>query len=414
MSAKQSLMITWVDNIVGDYFIHDVELLFRARILASAWLLFSALFFAFSIVPIVLPLKPDAKLYGITLCLVMGAVLAGFVFRFKHSGNYRLYANLSLAFAFSALSLSVFLASSPKHSPTIGLFYVVPVLATFFLGRLSGLVWSAACIFMYALFMLLDELGVPFAGVFDQAFHSEVTASSYLLGFIGVLGLVFSYEVSNKHLREARDLEYQRYEFLAEHDALTKLANRNTFDSRLAQLIGQIDQRKNGEILALLYFDLDGFKPINDRFGHKAGDEVLKVVAVRVKDILRDDDMLARVGGDEFIILLKDVDAQVSVTNIAEKILARIAEPIDISDALNHSHEVNVLDSKMAKSRGLTLVSGGKDTKKVGVSASIGIALYPDHSEDIEQLKILADKAMYRAKKKKNAWFMHSSERAKA
>jgi diguanylate cyclase (GGDEF)-like protein len=120
--------------------------------------------------------------------------------------------------------------------------------------------------------------------------------------------------------------------------------------------------------VALLYLDLDNFKPVNDRFGHAAGDHLLREVAARLRDTVRDSDTVARIGGDEFILLLPAVKSQDDVLAVGGKILQVLAEPFSLP--------------------------GGT----ASVTASIGAAIYPLHGADGKELTRRADAAMYRAK----------------
>jgi diguanylate cyclase (GGDEF)-like protein len=152
---------------------------------------------------------------------------------------------------------------------------------------------------------------------------------------------------------------------LALHDPLTNLPNRAVFYDRLHQ--SMLISRRNGAPLALLFLDLDGFKEVNDNFGHAAGDVVLRQVGERLTGIVRASDTVARVGGDEFGLILLAADAEGAGT-MARKVLKALDEPFRIE--------------------GMTIDLG----------ASVGIALFPDHGEDSEVLVQYADTAMYQAK----------------
>lgn len=153
---------------------------------------------------------------------------------------------------------------------------------------------------------------------------------------------------------------------LAEHDALTDLPNRLLLNDRLARSIAL--SRRYGRRLAVLFLDCDRFKHINDTLGHAIGDQVLRSVARRLTTCVRESDTVSRHGGDEFLILLSEVDQPEDAGLIAEKIVSSIAEPHFIA-----GHE-------------LTL------------TASVGIALYPEDGQDAQSLIMRADTAMYHAK----------------
>jgi diguanylate cyclase (GGDEF)-like protein/PAS domain S-box-containing protein len=154
---------------------------------------------------------------------------------------------------------------------------------------------------------------------------------------------------------------------LAHHDPLTGLVNRHIFPDRLAQAM--ILSQRHRKKIALLYVDLDKFKQINDAHGHLAGDAVLKEIASRLRALLRDSDTVARMGGDEFVVILHDISSKTAVNNVAKKIIAALTEPI-----LFHETQFTV-------------------------TASVGISIYPDDDREIDALLHKADKAMYQAKK---------------
>lgn len=158
-----------------------------------------------------------------------------------------------------------------------------------------------------------------------------------------------------------------RVQYLALHDSLTGLANRVLFFDRLNGAIAAA-RRKEGAF-ALLYLDLDDFKPINDTFGHEAGDLALRSVAERLRDCVRESDTVARLGGDEFILLVNDTVDEAAAVTVAEKAIAALTRPLPI-DGCRHS-----------------------------IGASIGIVLYPRHGEDADSLMRRADAAMYDAKR---------------
>ena len=163
---------------------------------------------------------------------------------------------------------------------------------------------------------------------------------------------------------EARKLQFE-LEQMALHDALTGLPNRNLFYDRLTLAAAQAE-RQNGRF-ALLFVDLDNFKPINDSLGHEAGDMVLRTIADRLSAALRATDAAARTGGDEFAAILPGSD-DTTAQHVSERILDKLCETITYED------------------------------KECQVSASIGIAIFPDDSADPERLVRLADEAMYRSK----------------
>jgi len=159
----------------------------------------------------------------------------------------------------------------------------------------------------------------------------------------------------------------ERLEHLAHYDQLTGLPNRILFNDRLKQALALGRRARNR--VAVMFLDLDGFKAINDSLGHSAGDNLLAQVANRLTQCLRETDTVARFGGDEFTIVLPDVDGEESVAKIARKITEDIARPYDIE-----GNEANV-------------------------TTSLGISLYPLDGQQAQTLVQKADNAMYQAKR---------------
>ncbi len=158
----------------------------------------------------------------------------------------------------------------------------------------------------------------------------------------------------------------ERLEHLASHDSLTDLPNRLHFHDLLPRTLAL--SRRCERRCALLFIDLDRFKPINDVHGHAFGDEVLRVVAKRLLATIRQSDSAARVGGDEFAVILPDLSESTEAALVAAKMIEAISQPIEVGNTI------------------------------VSVGASIGIAVFPDHGDDPEVLAKRADEAMYRAK----------------
>ncbi|KIA80862.1 sensor domain-containing diguanylate cyclase [Chromobacterium amazonense] len=190
-----------------------------------------------------------------------------------------------------------------------------------------------------------------------------------LLSLLLALGLALaSYSfVRSSNLRRQRESQLFH---LANHDRLTGLANRNLFYDRLQHAISRVD--RNGKRLALLFLDLDRFKPVNDTFGHVVGDRVLQLIAARIQEVVRDEDTVARIGGDEFVILMEDV-----VSNReADKVTARLKQSIQLP------YQV--------------------EQHRVLVGVSIGTAYYPEDGLLIDELLAVADRKMYGNKQSLN------------
>ena len=190
-------------------------------------------------------------------------------------------------------------------------------------------------------------------------FHAEVHLDP--IGDDGAGGAVVNFvDITRRKAAEAA-VWHQ-----ANHDALTGLANRNLFRAHLDQAVAQA--RRGGETVALLFVDLDGFKAINDGHGHAVGDRVLRETARRLERAIRESDLAARLAGDEFVVILRHLAGEAYAGAVAAKLIAALAEPCRF----------------------------GKQA--LAVTASIGIALYPQDAANAEELLHHADAAMYKAK----------------
>jgi diguanylate cyclase (GGDEF)-like protein len=182
-------------------------------------------------------------------------------------------------------------------------------------------------------------------------------------------------EAKNAELASSND----QLKRAALHDALTGLPNRILFHDRLTQAIKL--SKRNKTQFAVAIMDLNGFKEINDNRGHLTGDYVLRTVAERIKETLRDSDTVARLGGDEFAFVLPTVDRE-SPETVTDKIMATFKEPITMDT----------------------------EGDKIKVGASIGITLYPDDGLDVDTLIGHADAAMYSAKRAGNSVCVYSED----
>lgn len=178
-----------------------------------------------------------------------------------------------------------------------------------------------------------------------------------------------------KKLNEQKEI----LDFQAHHDALTGLPNRILFADRLGQAIVKAQRQKTE--FALFFIDLDRFKQINDSLGHTFGDKVLKVIAKRLLGVVRREDSLSRLGGDEFTLLAEDLKHEIDISALAKKIIAALAEPIVIED------------------------------NTLYITSSIGISIFPKDNTDADNLLKYADAAMYRAKEEgRNNFQYYSAE----
>ena len=179
-------------------------------------------------------------------------------------------------------------------------------------------------------------------------------------------------------ITERREAQ-SRIEYLATHDEMTGLANRTLFSELLSRAVTR--ERRHHRRFAVLFIDLDRFKIVNDSLGHDGGDEVLKAVASRLGDSVRASDVIARFGGDEFVLLVHEIPDRFAASTIARNLLSLVLKPVTIGE------------------------------QQCRVTASIGVAIYPDDADDANTLLKRADMALYRAKEEgKNTFQFYSPD----
>lgn len=256
--------------------------------------------------------------------------------------------------------------SAFKRSETTGWTVVIGIPAQYISGQLrhalSGLFFAFVALFS------VGAIAARLLGKRIAAAISALTLPAIALGegkavTVPSLPLAEADEVGKALMRASEMLEQARYQ--ATHDMLTGLANRVLFHEIIEQQVSIAE--RSGAQLSVLYIDLDRFKPVNDQFGHAAGDRLLVHVARQIRKSLRDSDFAARLGGDEFAVVLIGTKAE-HASIVATKILENLSHPFAL------------------------------DTVEVQVAASIGIASYPQDGRHIRELLHAADEAMYAAK----------------
>jgi diguanylate cyclase (GGDEF)-like protein/PAS domain S-box-containing protein len=214
--------------------------------------------------------------------------------------------------------------------------------------------------------MLADKLHIneeyltfgdgSFEGMFETTKMPMKDASGEIIGVLGVA----------RNITERKEHE-AKLERMANYDSLTGLANRSLFQSHLKRTLDKA--RRKNDAVALLMFDLDRFKDVNDSFGHSAGDELLILVSQRFSQRLREEDMISRLGGDEFAIVLEQILHPQDAARLSEEIIETLSVPFILSNGVN-----------------------------IHIGVSVGIVLFPDHGKSVEELVQHADAALYRAK----------------
>jgi diguanylate cyclase (GGDEF)-like protein len=208
---------------------------------------------------------------------------------------------------------------------------------------------------------------VDFMGDFSEAFNRMAKSLFEIRSELAQReAKLLQANAEQQHMISQREQTEEQFAHQARHDALTGLPNRLMFNETLAEMLSS--RRKSASVLAVMFIDLDRFKFVNDTLGHNAGDELLVEIARRLRACVRDDDLLCRMGGDEFTAILKGMNDSESVTRLTSRILSELDHPIMLC-----GHEVTV-------------------------GASIGVAFCPGDAVTVEDLLKKADTAMYHAK----------------
>ncbi|BAV33779.1 hypothetical protein SCL_1471 [Sulfuricaulis limicola] len=331
--------------------------------------------------------RSDSEHIQALVRIAIGSIGTMYVFFIYASGKLSVSQQhilfIATCFVLAAIGIFLLVIIQPEASPP---------------RRLAGMVldFSATSYFMY----VMEDMGFVFFAVYlwvtignglrygarylFMAMTASIASFSIVLanssywreqwGFsagllVGLVGLPLYLSSLLKQLGKQHDELKKLYEQMARHathDSLTNLPNRKHFHDQLAVTIASAKQEK--QTFTVLYLDLDGFKAINDDLGHAIGDQLIEKTARRLEHCVRKGDMVARVGGDEFIVLLQDVVSS-DVSKIAEKIIENLSKPLMLAD------------------------------RSLSITTSIGVATYPHDGVDINALIHSADIAMYEAKR---------------
>lgn len=247
----------------------------------------------------------------------------------------------------------------PRNEGVPFITFYAAVLFSFYVGGVGPGVFTSVISALAANFLFFP----PYFR-FELAYGDIVSMAVYLVTCALIGWVVTNLQTISGQLR----IQQARIEHLAVHDTLTGLPNRFLLTDRLRQALA--NAARDGHPVAICYLDLDGFKPINDTFGHEAGDKLLMQIAARMTKSIRINDTVCRLGGDEFVIVLTELDTADEYLTILRRVVDDINEPVEL-DATNIA--------------------------TVGVS--IGVSIYPTHGLIAETLIRQADQAMYQAKR---------------
>lgn len=360
------------------YSIEHAHSLGRARTLV-ALLLYHMLL---SVAIIVMTAMTHNEIVGFNTAVAAGfslAMLATYVaclYVFHITGSI-LWSGHLFALAMLAVVVGATSITGGVESPTLQIILVIPVLVFLIAGRKAGIQWLLIVLCTEGFFYQTFLHGMDFTQILPAQTLATVEIGVWSLMAITVVACFSIYDVVNDSLQRQLARERGRFAHQAAHDVLTELPNRSEFYRRVEQALDQLNGSRR---LAIAYLDLDEFKPINDRYGHHVGDEVLKIISQRLIHSVRRHDTVARLGGDEFAILFLLDSPEHHIEPVLKNLLVRIAEPVRAGEHL------------------------------VRVSGSVGVAFAPDHGRDMDSLLKLADQSMYQAKLEKNRFCIFSPD----
>lgn len=296
-------------------------------------------------------------------------IILGLLLFYKFFGNLLLCSNIAIVLLIGLLTTGTLIAGGPVDSG-FGLLFCIPgVLAFSVYGFRFGVYWSCANFLILCLLILVERSQYPMPQIIDEAIYLGFTNGHLLSSFCVVSAIIGAYELNNTNLTKRLNLHNQRYRHMATHDPLTGLGNRTLFEEHLDSVFEHAKEFQ--QKFAVVLIDLDKFKPLNDNYGHNIGDKVLITIGERLREGLREQDFISRLGGDEFILVVENIRHEQQIIGLIEKLQKLLEQPL---------HEIGLEDT---------------------VSASMGYAIYPDHSQTSEGLISLADDSMYNSKRRK-------------
>lgn len=249
-------------------------------------------------------------------------------FLVRRYGWLRLGQHLTLLTTAGAAFSGIYFNGGPVDASSNQTLLIVSPLAFFLLGKRGGLAWSALCLAGATLLYTLHFNGYAYPNL--QPIEAQATGEvfNFLVCFAAIVIFLLLIESNRQKLEQLRNVERDHLSYMANHDGLTRLANRVLFEKRLGEALRA--HRDSLENCIMFYIDLDAFKPVNDQYGHGIGDEVLKIIALRLQSVVRDSDTVARLGGDEFAIIFNRFPISRSIEEMARIIYERISQPITL------------------------------------------------------------------------------------
>ena len=351
----------------------NIDVIYRFRLVADMIITAMILVIFFSIYyPFITNFSWPASIYSSSFCIILLSFHAWLLIRLKSKKSHVTSAHGLIASLFIAIGGGIFITGGVFNSLT-PVFLPFPILMAFLLvNKSTGLVYSGLSFIVYISLAGLSFTGYDLPQTIPLKDSNEVQVMLWLFFSVTMLALILAYDGLTSRLITQLKHEQEKQLYLATHDFLTGLANRKKFDERLNEALHR--SQRLGHHVTLLLFDLNKFKPINDCFGHDAGDAILIHVAKQLESNIRADDLAARIGGDEFAIILQGDKSIADLTALLGRLSKQISLP------LRHKNKI------------------------LTVTASIGVASFPDQTKTEEDLRRAADTAMYAAKTAGKDW----------
>jgi len=278
--------------------------------------------------------------------------LITFILARRSKQRFNSLVNFVIFFSYLIVTLSF--STGLNYIAGISWYFILLMTVFFLKGNREGVIVFILSLVSIILITLKEEL------------YSSTTIALGIIPFFGALVFMYFFEQRNQNLKKRLENQKAKYLHQAQYDDLTNIANRALFIDRLEHA-STVAKRSN-EKIAIIFMDLDHFKEINDSYGHYTGDKVLIEVANRLKSQIRESDTIARLGGDEYSIILNKFGNIDAIKNIIHKLINVMQEPILV------------------------------ENKKLSITLSLGVTIYPDDGIKTDILLRNADSAMYKAK----------------
>ncbi len=397
-------MQAWFDHLVPAELRRDAETLRRARltVLLSIVLIGTGLAYA--------------AFYGLAVRFVPGAVTTGagsfmgaLVLRAMYLRPRDFHAGAHVLTLVLYAVLVVLVYQTGGLSSFVSPWFILPgMFSALLVGRRGAGWWTVASVLAIAVFHSAETMGVEFAVGYDARWRTMVNLVSFGGLVASTAVLVWVYEdirVEAQARAEAASAALQR---LAYHDALTGLTNRARFLEVLGGALERARRAGDPSRVAVLLLDLDGFKAVNDTFGHAAGDALLQDVATRLLSATRGTDTVARLGGDEFAVLLDGVKEESAMTVVADRIVKSIGAPFVLGGSVaTIGTSIGIARGYRRAAAQLAIPEGVAAIESMAAmdGAEPPAARVPTPGSDVAAMLHDADAAMYRAKALgKNRW----------